>query len=424
MNTVETSPPPLHWYSRLHNQVFLALILGVILGLLFGESAVSVVGWMGTIFIRLLRMVIVPLIFTSIVSGVSSVGSGAHLGRLGLKTFIYYIGTSLLAAMLGLTLVNLIRPGIGANLVGAATQSLPQLQTPDSMAEIFVRLIPINPVEAMSSGDMLAIIFFGIVLGVGLAHMREDRAAPLISWFNSGFELMMKVTGGIIRLAPLGVLGLITRAVASSGLEGFKSLALYMFTIALGLTLHMFVTMPLLLKFVGRINPLIHFRNMSEALLMAFSTSSSSATLPVTMRCVEKKVGVSNQVTSFVLPMGATINMDGTALYECVGVIFIAQVLGFDLSLSAQILVVFTALLASIGAAGIPSAGLVMIFIITDAIGLTSPEVGVIVGTMLAIDRPLDMYRTMVNIWGDSCGAAIIARSEGESQVDAVVSQV
>jgi Na+/H+-dicarboxylate symporter len=186
-----------------------------------------------------------------------------------------------------------------------------------------------------------------------------------------------------------------------------------------GLIIHLFLTLPLLLKFVGRVSPQIHYRNMSEAMLMAFSTSSSSATLPVTLRCAEEKVGVSNRISSFVLPMGSTINMDGTALYECVGVIFIAQVMGIPLDLHAQIVVVVTALLASIGAAGIPSAGLVMIFIITDAIHLQGPQVGLIVGAMLAVDRPLDMFRTMVNVTSDSCGAAIIAKSEGEGEVDA-----
>jgi Na+/H+-dicarboxylate symporter len=229
---------------------------------------------------------------------------------------------------------------------------------------------------------------------------------------------MMVITAGIIRLAPLGVLGLITTAAARSGLTALSSLGLYMLTIVTGLAIHLFLTLPLLLKFVGRLRPHVHYRNMSDAMLMAFSTSSSSATLPVTLRCVEEKVGVSNRVSSFVLPMGATINMDGTALYECVGVIFIAQVMGIPLDLHAQLVVVVTALLASIGAAGIPSAGLVMIFIITDAIHLKGPQVGLIVGTMLAIDRPLDMLRTMVNVTSDSCGAAIIATTEGEVGVN------
>lgn len=393
------------------------MLLGVILGAALGQDAVRWVGWTGTIFVRLLRMVIVPLIFTSIVTGIASAG-GHKLGRLGAKTFAYYIGSSLLAVFTGLALVNLIRPGVGADLAGAATRELPTLQTPASLADVFVRMIPTNPIGAMASGDMLAIIFFAILVGISMVRLPEEPRGLLTRFFDASFELMMKLTSGIIRLAPIGVLGLITTAVADSGIGAFKTLAIYMVTIAAGLLIHFLVTLPLLLRFLGRMDPIIHYRNMSEALLMAFSTSSSSATLPVTLRCVEQKVGVSNRVSSFVLPMGATVNMDGTALYECVGVIFISQVLGFDLSLQAQLIVVVTALLASIGAAGIPSAGLVMIFIITEAINLTGPEVGVIVGTMLAIDRPLDMMRTMVNITSDSVGAAVIARSEGETEVN------
>ncbi|MEE9230554.1 MAG: dicarboxylate/amino acid:cation symporter [Acidobacteriota bacterium] len=405
------------WYARLHVQILLAMAAGALLGLLFGDTAAWLLGWMGTIFIRLLRMIIVPLIFTSIVTGVASVGSARNLGRLGAKTLGYYVLTSLLAILTGLVLVNVIQPGAGADIGGARQAEMPELRTPNSLAEIFLRLIPTNPVAALAGGDVLGIIFFGILLGVFLTQLPEAHRSRIGGLFQSGFELMMLLTGGIIRLAPLGVLGLMTRAVAETGFETFRVLGIYMATLAGGLTLHLFVTLPLLLLLAG-IRPWVHFRNVSEAMAMAFSTASSSATLPVTMRAVEKRVGASNKVTSFVLPMGATINMDGTALYECVGVIFIAQVLDFGLSFQAQVVVVLTALLASIGAAGIPSAGLVMIFIVTEAINLRGPEVAVIIGTMLAVDRPLDMYRTMINVFSDTCGAAIIARTEGEKGVD------
>jgi Na+/H+-dicarboxylate symporter len=230
---------------------------------------------------------------------------------------------------------------------------------------------------------------------------------------------MMRLTGWIIRTAPIGVFALIAKVVGTTGFDAFRALGLYMITIASGLLIHLFITLPLLLLLLGRISPRIHFRNMLEPLTMAFSTSSSGATLPVTLRTVEEKVGVSNRVSSFVLPMGATVNMDGTALYECAGVLFISQVLGVELGWTGQLLVVFTALLASIGAAAVPSAGLVIIFLVLDSVNLRGPEVDLIVGTMLAIDRPLDMMRTSVNVFSDSCGAAIIARSEGETGVDA-----
>ncbi|MCA9727836.1 MAG: dicarboxylate/amino acid:cation symporter [Candidatus Eisenbacteria bacterium] len=414
-----TTGPSTPLVRRLWFQTFAAMAVGVVVTLLTHGAAAHWLGWMGVIFVRLLKMVIVPLIVTSIVTGVASVGSGRQLGRLGAKTLVYYVCTSLLAILTGLVLVNLIRPGVGADLAGQSGSAMPEIQTPGSLADIFVRMIPTNPIQAMADGDMLAIIFFAILLGVGLAHLPERQKDTVGRLFDQGFDLMMMVTGGIIRLVPLGVLGLISQAVASSGVKTFQALGLYALTIVAGLSIHWLVTLPLLLLLLGRISPWIHYRNMSEAFITAFSTSSSSATLPVTIRNVRQRVGVSNSVTSFVLPMGATINMDGTALYECVGAIFIAQVLGFHLDFSAQLVVVITALLASIGAAGIPSAGLVMIFLVTESVGLRGPEVATVIGIMLAVDRPLDMYRTMVNVTSDSAGAAIIARSEGEVGINA-----
>jgi proton glutamate symport protein len=256
------------------------------------------------------------------------------------------------------------------------------------------------------------------VLGAAITALPVKSHTVVVDLFDALFHTMMRLTSGIITLLPIGVFALITRMVATTGFDSFRPLLLYVVTIGSGLTIHLFVTLPLVLIVLGRISPRIHFANMREPLLIAFSTSSSGATLPVTINAVESKVGVSNKVASFVLPMGATVNMDGTAVFECAGALFIAQVLGFDLSIGQQAVVVLTALLASIGAAAVPSAGLVVIFIVLEAIGLTGPDVNVIVGSMLAIDRPLDMYRTAVNVFSDSCGAAIIARSEGESGVD------
>ena len=374
-------------------------------------------------FIRLLRMIIVPLVLTSIISGVASVGGGRSLGRLGIKTLAYYITTSLLAILVGLVLVNIIQPGARsdprtAETAGAESVAVQQLETPQGISDVLERLIPTNPVAAAANGEMLGLIFFAILVGVTLTRLPPQPQTTLRGIVDSSFELMMVLATGIIRLAPLGVLGLITTAVAGKELADFQPLLWYILTVALGLSFHLLITLPLLLLLVGRINPRIHFRNMADALLTAFSTSSSAATLPVTIHGVEKKAGVSNRVTSFVLPMGATINMDGTALLECVAVMFMAQVLGFGLDIPTQFIVVLTALLASIGAAAIPSAGLVIIFIITEAINMRGPEVVLLVGTVLAIDRPLDMFRTMVNVFSDSCGAAIIARSEGETGVD------
>ncbi|MEM7351048.1 MAG: dicarboxylate/amino acid:cation symporter [Acidobacteriota bacterium] len=412
------NPSNLPWFKRLHWQIFAAMLAGTIAGLIGGPELVPKVGWLGEIFIRLLKMMIVPLVLTSIVSGVASIGGGRDVGRLFGKTLGYYILTSGLAALTGLLLVNLIQPGVGATIAGAETAELPELSTATSPKELLLDIVPENVIAAAAAGKMLAIIFFCIVLGMTIGGLPEQQRSILTGFFDAAFHAMMRLTGGIIKFAPIGVFGLIVRVVGPTGFDSFKALGLYMLTIASGLVIHLFVTLPLVLILLGRIRPWIHFRNMIEPMVMAFSTSSSAATLPVTLNAVEKKVGVSNKVSSFVLPMGSTVNMDGTALYECAGVLFIAQVLGFELSLMAQVVVVLTALLASIGAAAVPSAGLVIIFLVLEAVGLRGPEVDAIVGAMFAIDRPLDMGRTVVNIFSDSCGAAIIARSEGEESVD------
>lgn len=414
--------PNLPWYRRLHWQVLIAMILGFSTGILFGEPVADKVGWLGDLFMKLLRMIIVPLVLTSIVSGVASVGGGKAIGRLFSRTLGYYVVSSALAALTGLFLVNLIRPGVDANLVDAATQDMPELSTPDSAVDLLLDIVPANFFAAASASDMLAIIFFCIVLGASITTLPDKPRVLVTDIFNAFFKVMMALTSGIIKFLPLGVFGLMTTMAATTGFSSFAALAKYVVTIASGLTIHLFVTLPILLYFWGRISPKIHFANMREPLLVAVSTSSSGATLPVTMRTVQKKVGVSNKVTSFVLPMGATINMDGTAIFECAGALFIAQVLGYDLGFAQQAIVVGTALLASIGAAAVPSAGLVVIFIVLNAIGLgDDPNAILIVGAMLAIDRPLDMYRTAVNVFSDSCGAAIIARKEGEEGVDTEV---
>jgi len=410
--------PDLPWYLRLHWQVLIAMVLGALTGMVFGAPAAERLGWIGDLFMKLLRMVIVPLVLTSIISGVASVGGGRALGRMFSKTLGYYVLSSLLAISVSLFMVNLIRPGVGANMVDTAQAELPTLETPTSPVDLIVNIVPENVIQAAASADMLALIFFAIVFGVAVTTLPIKSRTTVMELFEALFEAMMKLTSGIIRFLPIGVFALITRMVGTTGFDSFRPLALYAMTIFSGLTVHLFVTLPVLLIVLGRISPRIHFANMRDAMLIAFSTSSSGATLPVTMETVEKKVGASNRISSFVLPMGATVNMDGTAIFECAGALFIAQVLGFPLSLLDQLTVMLTALLASIGAAAVPSAGLVVIFIVLESVGLTGSAVNAIVGSMLAIDRPLDMYRTVVNVFSDSCGAAIIARSEGESGVD------
>jgi len=414
----------LPFYRKLHWQILGAMILGICAGsadYFFGLSLAPKVSWLGELFVKLLRMVIVPLVFTSIVAGVSSVGSGTDVRRLFTKTMAYYVLSSALAIFAGLLVVNVLKPGVGANISGAQTAEVPELSTPSSPKELLLDIVPNNVVQAMADSKMLAIIFFCILLGIAIAGLPAEPRKTMTGLFDAAFQTMMKLTTGVIRFAPLGVFGLITRVVSESGFSAFSALGLYMVTIASSLAIHLFITLPILLIVLGRIKPSIHYRNMAEPITLAFSTSSSGATLPATLHAVENKVGVSNKVSSFVLPMGATVNMDGTALYECAGVLFVAQALGVELAFGQQMVVVFTALLASIGAAAVPSAGLVIIFLVLEAVNLRGPEVDVIVGAMLAIDRPLDMGRTVVNVVSDSCGAAIIARSEGETDVDTVV---
>ena len=407
---------------QLHWQIIICMILGTIMGTYFNSidysnnGLYSFIVLLGDIFIRLLKMVIVPLIFTSIIIGVSSIKDQSKIGRLGFKTFIYYIFTSLFAILIGLVLANVIQPGVGAitiDQVGAYDTS--KLSTSNSILDILKRMIPLNPIGALAEGDILGVIFFAIFFGIMMNFSPSESRSTVKDIIKSIYNIILKMTQVVIKCAPIGVLGLMTKTVSNTGLSIFKELGMYALTIGLGLSIHLFIVLPLIIFIFIRVNPMVHFRAMASAMVTAFSTSSSSATLPVTMKCVNENVKASNETTSFVLPMGATINMDGTALYECAGVLFIAQALGIQLDASQQFIVVITALLASIGAAGIPSAGLVMLFIVTDAVGLKSDAVALWVGSMLAIDRPLDMFRTMVNITSDSVGAAVIAKSEGES---------
>ncbi len=396
---------PLHW------QILIALILAIFYGLYMGEAAVSYVSWMGDVFLRALKMLIIPLIISSLISGIANIGSGSNLGRLGLKTIIYYVSTSFLAILTGQVLVNIIRPGVGVDRnLGFEVEGL--LDKQRSLGETLIEMVPENVFQAMNNNDMLAIIFFTVLFGFFVTRVGQENRLVMKNFFNAIFDVMMKITMFVIRFTPLGIFGIVAKVVSEQ--DDLTSLAsrmgLYMGTVILALAIHFFITLPLILKFIGKSKPFRHMKNMSTPLLTAFSTSSSGATLPLTITAVEKNSGVSNKISSFTLPLGATINMDGTALYECVAAIFIAQVYGVELTIVQQGIVVLTALLASIGAAAIPMAGLVMITVILTAVGLPLEGVGLI----LAVDRILDMFRTCTNVWSDSCGAVVIAKSEGE----------
>jgi len=398
----------------LHFQILVALIAGVFFGYLTPDT-VAYTNWIGDVFLRGLNMVVVPLILLSITTGVASVGSGDNLGRLGLKTMGYYLLSTLIAILTGFFLVNLIKPGVGAELgFKMPVDNLTAIT--DSFGTTLIKIVPSNIFEALSQGQMLSIIFFAILLGYFITKMDEKPQKLLVDVFNAGLDAIMKITLFVIRFTPIGVFSIAAKVIAQQIQMGnqisevFSRLGLYFITVLIGLMIHGLITLPLTVKLLGHANPIKHMRNMTTPLLTAFSTSSSNATLPLTMEAVEFKDGVSNKIASFTLPLGATVNMNGTALYECVAVMFIAQAYGVDLSFGQQLIVIFTALLAAIGSAGIPMAGLVMMTVVLKAVGLPLEGIGLI----LAVDRVLDMFRTTINVYGDTCCAVIIAKSEGE----------
>jgi Na+/H+-dicarboxylate symporter len=443
---------------KLHHGILIAMLLGAGIGLPLSwlgtrgdvdpdtVATVAHVGKkLGDLFLRLLQMLVVPLIFTSLVSGVTGMGDLRKLGRLGWRTLATYLITSFLAILTGMALVNLIEPGAGADLAllqaGSEGHELPSVVGQErGVGEVLWAqlegMIPKNPLQAAANGDILPLIFFALVLGVFLSLVEygaapkgdggyregasakeadeqrtlRENVALVRRFFEGFFAVMMRLTLAVVALAPIGVFGFMLSAAAGHGLAAFEALGLYALTVFAGLLLHAGVTLPTIVWVFAKRSPLQHAKAMTPALLTAFSTASSNGTLPLTMKCVEES-GVPNEVSSFVLPLGATINMDGTALYEAVAVLFIAQVYGMDLSLGQQAVVALTALLASVGAAGIPHAGTVMMVVVLSAVGLPTTAVGLI----LAVDRILDMCRTTVNVWSDTVAAVVVAKMAGLS---------
>lgn len=396
---------------ELYWQILIAFVLAILFGIFFKEQ-VHYVAWMGVVFIKALKMIIIPLIFASMISGVSNIGDAKNLGRLGAKTIAYYLGSSVLALLTGLFFVNLIKPGIGADLgfkesisgVGVVNQSF---------GDTLLSIIPENIVKAMVENNMLGIIFFGILFGFFIIKVDKVYKDSLTNIFNGLFEVIMKFTMFIIKFTPFGIFGIVASQVASQSNLGevVARLGMYIGVVLLGLVIHSMISLPLILKFIGKVHPLKQLQAMRIPLFTAFTTSSSNAALPFTMEALEDNSGVSKTIVRFMLPIGTTVNMNGTALYELVAAIFIAQAYGIDLTLGQQVIVLVTTLMASIGAAGIPMAGLVMITIILSSIGLPLEGIGLI----LSVDRILDMFRTSVNVWSDSCGAVVVAHSEGET---------
>ncbi|MEN8849474.1 MAG: dicarboxylate/amino acid:cation symporter [Akkermansiaceae bacterium] len=428
-----------------HWQILISLALAVLLGLFiktmglqdttFFSWVIKISGLVGKLFMNLLKMIIVPLVVSSVIAGIASLHGVKGFGRLLGKTSGFYAMSSFLAIILGLSLVNLIQPGLVDGQPNAVVKEAFDSYEPDSselakidqakvnseeqsgsyaqLSGFFLRMVPPNIFEAATqNGQMLGLIFFSLCFALAMTRLEKEKMTTLRDVFISFNDVMIVMTNYIMKLAPIGVFGLLIPVMVQTGGDLFAALAKYFVTVLLALGLHMFVVMPILIRVLGGINPLAHFRAMRTALMTAFSTASSSATLPVTMRCIQEKAGVSKGTASFTLPLGATVNMDGTALYECVAVIFVAQVMGIEMTFAAQFMVVAAALLTSVGVAGIPSASLVAIFVILKNSGIPGAETAVV--ALLSVDRLLDMSRTAVNVWGDSCAAVVVAKSEGE----------
>ncbi len=394
----------------------LGVALGLIIILLGGEKPAETfplltgsLDVLARLFIKLLKMVIVPLIVATMINGVLSLGSFRRLGRMGLRSMLYYAATTGLSVLTGLVLVNLIKPGVGAD--AGSGRLIEQFEEGTrTWSDLILSLIPQNPVESMAKMEVLPTIVFSLLFGVALLAI-GDEGKPLHSIFNGMARAMMKMTDWVVSLAPIGVFALMANVIVDFGWESLKYLAVYMITVMVGLGIHFFISLPLVAYFLGRYSPLRLFKDTSAALLTAFSSASSSATLPLTMDCLQDNTGVSRRAASFVPPIGATVNMDGTALYEAVAVLFIAQAYGIELGIIQQVIIFLTATLAAIGAAAIPSAGLFTMAIVLKAVGLPLEGVALIIG----VDRVLDMARTATNVWGDIVGTVVVARMEGET---------
>jgi proton glutamate symport protein len=416
------------WFPHtLTRQIGVALLLGLVLGLLAHEYALvarlaSPLVFVGDVFIRCLKLLVIPIIVTSLVVGVSNVGDVTRLGRLGGRTALYYLSTTAIAVAVGLVLVNLIRPGHGADLSGwdIPDKALAgqDMGVWGMLGEIFGNTL-LHPIDSLIEGDIITVIAVTLLFGLCLVLI-GPRSAPVVRGFRWTEGVVMAVVTHVMWLAPLGVLGLLIGTLELHGLSLLASMAKYAVTVLSGLGLHGFVVLPLIVFFVGRRLPREWLNGIRPAMAVAFSTSSSSATLPVTVRACEENLDVPKPVASFVLPIGATMNMDGTALYEAVAAIFVAQTLpGFELGLGQQMIVFATAMAASVGAAGIPSAGIVTMVMVFESVGLPLEPLGAI----YAVDRVLDMCRTTVNVMGDTAGALVLTRIGGAGAVTDVVSK-
>ena len=399
--------------KKLGNYILIGMVIGTILGaaggLWFGAFFIEI-KFVGTIFLNALKMVVIPLIMASMIVGVTSLGDIRRLGPTAGKTLLYYLVTTAFSVIIGIILVNILRPGDGVEAFGAFVPDLVESSKEKGLLDVIVGLVPSNIIDSMAQGKVLPLIVFSLLFGSVLTTIGE-KGKPVVVFFEGLNLAIMKMVHLIILFAPIGIFSLIGSIVAENRTsidQLVSGLGLYTLTVILGLILHATIILPVILRLFGRRAPFRYFLNMGEALTTAFTTASSSATLPITMEAVEEKNNIDKRAGAFVLPLGATINMDGTALYEAVAALFIAQIYGVDLGLGQQVVIFLTATLASIGAAGIPHAGTVTMVFVLQAVGLPLEGIGLI----WAVDWFLDRCRTTVNVWGDSVGAAVIAETK------------
>jgi len=418
---------------QLYTKILIGLVLGVVIGLVANvleltwlQSILTGIEPIGTAFIRLITMVVVPLVVASLVIGTASLGDLRKLGRIGGKTVAYYLATTAIAVTIGIVLSNLVRPGaridpatrdsLSAAFAQEAGERVALAAEKPSVVETLLNMIPRNPIQAAAEMDLLPLIIFTILFGAAITLVDERKKQAVLMFAEGVNDAVMVLIDWIMKLAPYAVFALIAAVVARFGLDLLQSLLIYTLTVVAGLLLHAFGTYALVIRFLVRMNPVTFYRRIINAPVVAFSTSSSNATLPVTMETAEEQIGISTQVASFVLPLGATINMDGTALYQAVATMFIAQIYGVGMGIDEQLTIVLTATLASIGAAGVPSAGIIILILVLNSVGLGGHAAAGI-ALILGVDRILDMLRTAVNVTGDLTAASFVARSEGEELV-------
>lgn len=392
-------------------KIFIGLISGIVIGILMQsvpEVATTYIKPFGTLFLNLIKLIIVPLVLSSLIVGTCSLGDVKKLGRIGGKTVIYYMFTTAFAITIGLLIANITNVGAGFSIpAGAAVEAT---EAP-SLVDTLLKIIPTNAFKAMVEGDMLQIIAFAIIFGAGIMGVGiEGKGKILFNFFDATADVMYKITAVIMEYAPIGVFALITPVIAVNGPSVLLPLLKLIVVVYAGCLIHAIFTYSTTVAIFAKVSPIKFFKSISPAMLFAYTTASSSGTLPINMKCIEENIGVSKSISSFVLPLGATINMDGTAIYQGVCAFFIAQVYGVDLSFNAQAVIILTATLASIGTAGVPGAGMIMLTLVLESVGLPLEGIALIAG----VDRILDMARTVVNITGDAACSVIVAATEGE----------